>query len=396
MPIATIEEAIADIREGRMIILMDAEDRENEGDLCMAAEKCTPEAIAFMAKFGRGLICLPVTEATARQLGLSYMVSENTAPLSTAFTVSVDARHGITTGVSAADRCRTILATIDERSGPEDLQTPGHVFPLIARPGGTLVRTGQTEGGVDLSQLAGLHPSSIICEILNEDGTMARLADLEAFAARHDLKIATIADLIEYRLQHEKLIHRVGEARLPTRYGGEFIATVYTSDVSPGEHLALVKGEVRPDEPTLVRVHAQYLPGDVFGFLERDTGALLRRSMELIEEEGKGVILYVRQDRAHLDISEIVAAKEGSVTLPAGTPTPGTSQTMSYRDFGLGAQILRDVGVRKMKLLTNRSPKLVGLAAYGLEIVSTVPLKVDSHARPGREEPSGGKVIPLR
>ena len=396
MPIATIEEAIADIREGRMIILTDAEDRENEGDLCMAAEKCTPEAIAFMAKFGRGLICLPVTEKTARQLGLSYMVSENTAPLSTAFTVSVDARRGITTGVSAADRSRTILTAIDERSGPEDLGTPGHVFPLIARPGGVLVRTGQTEGGVDFSTLAGLHPSSIICEILNEDGTMARLADLEAFAARHDLKIATIADLIEYRLQNEKLVHRVGEARLPTRYGGEFIAKVYTSDVSPGEHLVLVKGEVRPDEPTLVRVHSQYLPGDVFGFLERDTGALLRRSMELIEEEGKGVILYVRQDRAHLDISEIIAAKERSESLPAGTPTPGTSPTMSYRDFGLGAQILRDVGVRKMKLLTNRSPKLVGLSAYGLEIVSTVPLKVDSHARPGGGEPSGGQVIPLR
>ena len=396
MPIATIEEAVADIREGRMIILTDAEDRENEGDLCMAAEKCTPEAIAFMAKFGRGLICLPVTETTARQLGLSYMVSENTAPLSTAFTVSVDAKQGITTGVSAADRCRTILTAIDERSEQEDLRTPGHVFPLIARPGGVLVRTGQTEGGVDLSQLAGLHPSSIICEILNEDGTMARLADLEAFAERHDLKIATIADLIEYRLQHEKLIHRVGEARLPTRYGGEFIANVYTSDVSPGEHLALVKGEVRPDEPTLVRVHAQYLPGDVFGFLERDTGALLRRSMELIEEEGKGVILYVRQDRAHLDIAEIIAAKEGNVSLPAGTPTPGTSQTMNYRDFGLGAQILRDVGVRKMKLLTNRTPKLVGLSAYGLEIVSTVPLKIDPQARPDPKEPSGGKVIPLR
>jgi 3,4-dihydroxy 2-butanone 4-phosphate synthase/GTP cyclohydrolase II len=396
MPIATIEEAITDIREGRMIIVMDAEDRENEGDLCMAAEKCTPEAIAFMAKYGRGLICLPITETTAGQLGLSYMVSENTAPLSTAFTVSVDGRHGITTGVSAADRCRTILTAIDEQSGPEDLSTPGHVFPLIARPGGVLVRTGQTEGGVDLSVLAGLHPSSIICEILNEDGTMARLADLEGFATRHNLKIVTIADLVEYRLQNEKLIHRVGEARLPTRYGGDFTAIVYTSDVAPGEHLALVKGEVTPDEPTLVRVHSQYLPGDVFGFVQRDTGALLRRSMELIEQEGKGVILYVRQDRAHLDISEIIAANEGTVSMPAGTPTPGTSQTMSYRDFGLGAQILRDVGIRQMKLLTNRIPKLVGLSGYGLEIVSTVPLNVDPEARPDREDTSGGQVIPLR
>ena len=394
MPVATIEEAIEDIRRGKMIVLMDAEDRENEGDLCMAAEKCTPEAIAFMAKHGRGLICLPVTEEAAHRLGLSYMADVNTAPLSTAFTVSIDARNGVTTGVSAADRCRTILTAIDEQSGPEDLRTPGHVFPLIARPGGVLARTGQTEGGVDLSRLAGLHPSSIICEIMNEDGTMARLADLEQFAARHDLKIATIADLIQYRLQHENLIHRVGDARLPTRYGGDFTAAVYRSDVEPGEHLALIKGDVRPEEPTLVRVHSQYLAGDVFGFVERDTGALLRRSMELIEAEGKGVILYLRHDRAHLDISEIIAAKEGSAELPAGTPTPGVSQRMSYRDFGLGAQILRDIGVRKMKLLSNRPPKLVGLSGYGLEIVSTVPLAAPQDAAPAAD--SGGQVIPIR
>jgi 3,4-dihydroxy 2-butanone 4-phosphate synthase/GTP cyclohydrolase II len=396
MPISPIEEAVADIRKGRMIILMDAEDRENEGDLCMAAEKCTPEAIAFMARYGRGLICLPLTEETAHRLGLSYMVGENTAPLSTAFTVSIDTRRGITTGVSAADRCRTILTAIDERSGPEDIRTPGHVFPLIARPGGVLSRTGQTEGGVDLSRLAGLHPSGVICEIMNEDGTMARLADLERFAARHQLKIATIADLIEYRLRHDRLIHRVGEARLPTRYGGEFLAAVYTSDVSPGGHLVLVKGEVRPEEPTLVRVHAQYLPGDVFGFHERDTGALLRRSMELIEAEGKGVILYLRHDRAHLDISEIIAAKEGNLQLPDGTPTPGYGPKMSYRDFGLGAQILRDVGIRKMKLLTNKPPRLVGLSGYGLEIVSTVPLDVSSADAPAPDAPAGGRVIPLR
>ncbi|MDP3938233.1 MAG: 3,4-dihydroxy-2-butanone-4-phosphate synthase, partial [Deltaproteobacteria bacterium] len=232
-------------------------------------------------------------------------------------------------------------------------------------------------------------------EIMNEDGTMARLADLEQFADLHDLKIVTIADLIQYRLRLEKLIHRVGEARLPTRFGGEFTAAVYTSDASPGEHLALIKGEVRPEEPTLVRVHSQYLAGDVFGFIERDTGALLRRSMELIEAEGKGVILYLRHDRAHMDIAEIIAANEGSAELPAGTPTPGVSQRMSYRDFGLGAQILRDIGVRKMKLLSNRPPKLVGLSGYGLEIVETVPLDAGAAAAAASGD-AGGQVIPIR
>jgi len=396
MAVATIEEAVADIRKGRMIILVDAEDRENEGDLCMAAQACTPEAITFMATHGRGLICFPMTEENARRLGLSYMAVDNTAPFGTAFTVSIDARRGITTGVSSADRCRTILTAIDERSGPEDIVTPGHIFPLIARRGGVLARAGQTEGSVDLARLAGLHPSGIICEILNEDGTMARMPDLERFAHRHGLKIATIADLIQYRLRNETLVHRVGEARLPTRYGGEFLAAVYTSDASPGEHLVLVKGEITPDEATLVRVHSQYLPGDVFGFLARDTGALLRRSMEMIAAEGRGVILYLRQDRAHLDISEIIAAHEGGPPMPGGTPAPGSGPRMTYRDYGLGAQILRDVGIRKMKLLTNSAPKLVGLSGYGLEIVSLAPLD-GSPPRPLAEEtPSGGQVIPLR
>jgi 3,4-dihydroxy 2-butanone 4-phosphate synthase/GTP cyclohydrolase II len=392
--IATIEDAIAEIRKGRMIILVDAADRENEGDLCMAAEMCTPEAIAFMAKYGRGLICMPMTEEQARRLGLAYMAPDNTAPFATAFTVSIDARRGITTGVSAADRCRTILTAIDERSGTEDIVTPGHIFPLVARPGGVLVRTGQTEGGVDLSRLAGLHPSSIICEILNEDGTMARMPDLERFAAAHDLRIVTIADLIQYRLRHEKLVHRVGEARLPTRTG-EFLAAVYTSDVSPGEHLALVKGEITPEDPTLVRVHSEYLPGDVFGFQERDTGHLLRRSMELIAAEGKGVILYLRQDRAHLDIAEIIAAREGGPPMREGTPAPGSGPAMTYREYGLGAQILRDVGIRKMKLLTNSAPKLVGLSGYGIEIVAVVPLD-GSPPRPPVDDAAGAQVIRLR
>jgi len=393
MPVVPIEEAIAEIRKGRMIILVDAPDRENEGDLCMAASMCTPEAIAFMAKYGRGLICLPMTEDQAKRLSLSYMAPDNTAPYGTAFTVSIGARRGITTGVSAGDRCHTILTAIDARSGPEDIVTPGHIFPLVARAGGVLVRTGQTEGGVDLSRLAGLHPSSIICEVLNEDGTMARIPDLERFAAVHGIQIATIADLIQYRLRHDKLVHRVGEARLPTRFGGEFGAAVYTSDVSPGEHLVLVKGDIRPEEPTLVRVHSQYLPGDVFGFEQRDTGALLRRAMEMIDEEGKGVILYLRHDRAHLDVAEINAAQEG-VSMPEGTPTPGSGPRMTYRDYGLGAQILRDVGIRKMKLLTNSAPKLVGLSGYGIEIVEIVPIDPDA-SRPAPTE-GGGQVIPLR
>ncbi len=395
MAVATIEEAVAEIRKGRMIILVDAEDRENEGDLCMAAQACTPEAITFMATYGRGLICLPMTEENARRLGLSYMAVDNTAPFGTAFTVSIDARRGVTTGVSSADRAHTILTAIDERSGPEDILTPGHIFPLIARRGGVLARAGQTEGSVDLARLAGLHPSGIICEILNEDGTMARLPDLERFAKTHDLRIATIADLIQHRLRNEKLVHRVGQARLPTRDGGEFLSAVYTSDASPGEHLVLVKGEITPDEPTLVRVHSQYLPGDVFGFQERDTRALLRRSMEMIAAEGKGVILYLRQDRAHLDISEIIAAREGKQPMLGGTPSPGSGPMMTYRDYGLGAQILRDVGVRKMKLLTNSAPRLVGLSGYGLEIVSIVPLD-GSPPRPATDAAPGGQVIPIR
>jgi 3,4-dihydroxy 2-butanone 4-phosphate synthase/GTP cyclohydrolase II len=395
MAVATIEEAIAEIRKGRMIILVDAEDRENEGDLCMAAQACTPEAITFMATYGRGLICLPMMEENAHRLGLSYMAVDNTAPFGTAFTVSIDARRGVSTGVSSADRACTILTAVDERSGPDDVVTPGHVFPLIARHGGVLARTGQTEGSVDLSRLAGLHPSGIICEVLNEDGTMARLPDLERFAKIHDLLIVTIADLIQYRLRNEKLVHRMGQARLPTRFGGEFLSAVYTSDVSPGEHLVLVKGEITPDEPTLVRVHSQYLPGDVFGFQERDTAALLHRSMEMIAAEGKGVILYLRRDRAHLDISEIIAAQGGGKPMPGGTPTPGSGPAMTYRDYGLGAQILRDVGVRKMKLLTNSAPRLVALSGYGLEIVSIVPLD-GSPPRPLTDTPSGGQVIPIR
>ena len=377
--IASIQEAIEEIRAGRMIILMDDEDRENEGDLCMAAEKVTPEAINFMAKHGRGLICMPMAEERIDALGLPMMVAKNTAPLGTAFTMSFDARRGVTRGVSAEDRAATILTATRKDAHPEDFVVPGHVFPLRARKGGVLVRTGQTEGSVDLSRLAGLDPSGIICEIMREDGTMARLPDLEEFAVEYGVKIATIADLIHYRLEHDSLVHRVAEARLPTRYGGEFTAHVYTSDVDEAEHFVLVKGEINPDEPVLVRPHAEYVPGDVFGYTFGNTSALLQQSMAMIAAEGKGVILYLRQggqgEQLFRDTSR--ADKHTNKSAEQASTNPG-SQLRDFRDYGIGAQILRDLGVRKMRLLTNSPRRLVSLPGYGLEVVETVPLDVHS------------------
>ena len=377
--IASIQEAIEEIRAGRMIILMDDEDRENEGDLCMAAEKVTPEAINFMAKHGRGLICMPMAEERIDALGLPMMVAKNTAPLGTAFTMSFDARREVTRGVSAEDRAATILTATRKDARPEDFVVPGHVFPLRARKGGVLVRTGQTEGSVDLSRLAGLDPSGIICEIMREDGTMARLPDLEEFAVEYGVKIATIADLIHYRLEHDSLVHHVAEARLPTRYGGEFTAHVYTSDVDEAEHFVLVKGEINPDEPVLVRPHAEYVPGDVFGYTFGNTSALLQQSMAMIAAAGKGVILYLRQggqgEQLFRDTSR--ADKHTNKSAEQASTNPG-SQLRDFRDYGIGAQILRDLGVRKMRLLTNSPRRLVSLPGYGLEVVETVPLDVHS------------------
>jgi 3,4-dihydroxy 2-butanone 4-phosphate synthase/GTP cyclohydrolase II len=378
---ASIEEAIAEIRSGRMIILMDDEDRENEGDICMAAEKVTPEAIAFMARFARGLICLPLNDDKLADLGLPMMVSENRTPLGTAFTISIDARQGVTTGVSAADRAATILAAVRDDASPGDVVTPGHVFPLRARRGGVLVRTGQTEGAVDLARLAGLKPAGVICEIMNDDGTMARLPDLEGFAAQHGLKIATVADLVQYRLRNDSLVHRVGEARLPTRLAGEFRAVVYRSDVDGGEHLALVRGDISPHEPTLVRTHAEYLPGDVFRFAQRNTGGVLRSAMRAIAAEGKGVILYLRREEHGVDL---LTGSDGQS--PSTTSHPSTSpdsRLRDFRDYGIGAQILRDLGVGKIRLLTNHPRRLVSLPGYGLEIVERVPLELEEPARPG-------------
>jgi 3,4-dihydroxy 2-butanone 4-phosphate synthase/GTP cyclohydrolase II len=383
--VVPIEEAIEEMRAGRMIILMDDEDRENEGDLCMAAEAVTPEAINFMAKYGRGLICLPMAEEMIDALGLPMMVNKNTAPLGTAFTMSIDARHGISRGISAEDRTTTILTAIRDGVRPEDIVVPGHVFPLRARKGGVLVRTGQTEGSVDLARLAGMKPAGIICEIMRDDGTMARLPDLEDFSATFGIKIATIADLIQYRLRNDSLVHHQAEARLPTRYGGDFIAHVYTSDVDEEEHLVLVKGEVSPDEPVLVRPHAEYPPGDVFSYAYSNTSALLHESMRRIAAEGKGVILYLRQSGQGAQLFRHGARSSRRQHSPSTSPG---SQIRDFRDYGIGAQILRDIGVRKIRLLTNYPRRLVSLPGYGLEIVEFVPLSDGAQERPAAQKRS--------
>jgi 3,4-dihydroxy 2-butanone 4-phosphate synthase/GTP cyclohydrolase II len=381
MSLATIEEAIREIAAGKMVVLMDDSNRENEGDLCMAAEKVTPEAINFMARFGRGLICLTLTEEKVKQLGLPMMVSENTSPYGTAFTVSIDAAVGVTTGISAADRSHTILAAIKDDALPEDLVTPGHVFPLRARRGGVLVRTGQTEGSVDLARLAGLKPCGVICEVMKDDGTMARLPDLEKFAAEHDLKLVTVADLIEYRLRHDSLVYRVASARLPTRFGGEFQAIVYNSHVDRSEHLALIKGEISPHEAVLVRVHSKYIPGDVFGFEFLNTGAVIQRSVELIAREGKGVILYLQTETKGLSPAvQVYPQVDGKSA--ENSAAPFVYQT-DFREYGIGAQILRDLGLKKMRLLTNNRRNLVGLSGYGLEVIETVP--ISAAAREGKQ-----------
>lgn len=379
MPLATIEEAIDEIRRGRMVILMDDKDRENEGDLCMAAEATTPEAINFMATYGRGLICLPLTEERVRYLGISMMVSENTSPFGTAFTVSVDSSSGITTGISAADRAKTILDAIAVDAKPSDLVTPGHIFPLRARNGGVLVRAGQTEGSVDLARLAGLKPAGVICEIMKNDGTMARQPDLMKFARKHKLKICTIADLIQYRLQYDSLVYRAATAPLPTRIGGQFQAIVYNTHVDNSEHLALVKGEISAKEETVVRVHTKYVPGDVFGFALLNTGRVIEQSMELIEREGKGVILYLQPQQKGIHPAMVAYPRV------EGKQQKDMNRSFVYqadfKEYGIGAQILRDLGVRKMRLLTNNKKHLVGLRGYGLEVTALQPIPREHAAR---------------
>ncbi len=374
MAISSIAEALEDIKAGKFVIIVDDEGRENEGDLAMAAEKVSAEAINFMAKHARGLICLPIIGKRLDELRIPLMVGDNTARFSTAFTVSVEAKHRVSTGISASDRAETIKGILDPTTKPEDLVRPGHMFPLRAREGGVLVRSGHTEAIVDLARLAGLYPAGVVCEIMNDDGSMARLPQLEAMADRFGIKIATVADLIAYRRRHEKLVHRVAEAKLPTKYG-EFTVIAYRSDIDTDEQLALVMGDISTEQPVLVRVHSECLTGDVFSSLRCDCGEQIALAMQSIAEEERGVFLYMRQEGRgigfHNKILAYALQDKGMDTVEANV---ALGLPPDLRDYGIGAQILADLGLHKIRLLTNNPKKVIGLEGYGLKVVETITI----------------------